>query len=58
MPRLMNRPSSEGQNMIQQLRETIANELIEETRTKLLSSLNKSEQKKLINNSLKKVVLQ
>lgn len=49
---------SEGQNMIQQLRETIANELIEETRTKLLSSLNKSEQKKLINNSLKKVVLQ
>lgn len=49
---------SEGQNIIQQMRAQIADELIDATRTKLMTSLNKGEHEKLINNSLKKVVLQ
>ncbi len=49
---------SEARNIIQQLRATIADELIDETRKNLASSLNKSKHEKLIDKSLKKVVLQ
>ncbi len=49
---------SEGQSMLQQMRATIADELIDATREHLEKSLNKSKHEKLIENSLKKVVLQ
>ena len=49
---------SEGQSIVQQMRATIADELIDATRDKLLKTLNKSKHEKLIDNSLKKVVLQ
>ncbi len=49
---------SEGQSIVQQMRATIADELIEATREKLLGSLNEGTHEKLIDNSLKKVVLQ
>ncbi len=49
---------SEAASIVQQLRSTIADELIDATREKLVSSLNKGKHEKLIENSLKKVVLQ
>lgn len=49
---------SEAQSMMQQMRATIADELIDATRERLEKSLNKSKHEKLIENSLKKVVLQ
>jgi F-type H+-transporting ATPase subunit b len=49
---------SEGQNIIQQVRATIADELIEATREQLLASLNKKNHEQLIDKSLEKVVLQ
>ncbi len=49
---------SEAASIVQQMRATIADELIDATRGKLVSSLNKSTHEKLIENSLKKVVLQ
>lgn len=49
---------TEGQSLVQQLRATIADELIEATQSKLLKALDASEHEKLITNSLKKVVLQ
>ena len=50
---------NEGQSIIQEIRTTLANELIDATKQQLLSSLSKKgEHDKLINNSLKKVVLQ
>lgn len=49
---------SEGQNLLQQMRATIADELVDATRDKLVKSLNKAKHEKLIDNSLKKVVLQ
>ncbi len=48
---------SEGQRVLQQMRETIADELVDATRECLVKSLNKTKHEKLINNSLKKVVL-
>ncbi|MDO5535935.1 MAG: ATP synthase F0 subunit B [Desulfovibrionaceae bacterium] len=49
---------SEANSIVQQLRATIADELIDATRENLVASLNKSKHEKLIENSLKKVVLQ
>ena len=49
---------SEGQNVIQQVRATIADELIEATREQLMASLNKKSHEQLIDKSLEKVVLQ
>ena len=48
---------SEGQRVLQQMREAIADELVDATREHLVKSLNKKQHEKLINNSLKKVVL-
>ncbi len=49
---------SEGQSIIQQVRATIADELIEATREQLIASLNKKSHEQLIDKSLEKVVLQ
>lgn len=49
---------SEASSIMQRLRETIADELVDATRKNLVASLNKSKHDKLIDKSLKKVVLQ